>query len=85
MVEQEHGYVKHGDASAKPVGRVRQPPVLHFAVLFVQALAEGFDFLFGRINSREDNHHQHGQLDAGDGMIGSDGDADGGKYPSLDS
>ena len=46
------------------------------AVLFVQAFAEEIDLLFGRVHSSKDQDGQDRQLDAGDVMIGPDGDAD---------
>ncbi len=54
---------------------------MHFAVLFVQTLAERLDPLFGGIDPGKDNHRQDGQFNSGDRMVGPDSNPDGGQYP----
>lgn len=58
---------------------------MELAVLLVQAFAEGFYSLFGGIYPQKDNHRQDGQFYAGEGMVCSDGDTNGGQYPDAGS
>ncbi len=75
-------YIAHGQfhlpADNKPVS-VR----LFVDVLLVQALAEEFYFLLGRVNAGKYQYREYGHFNAGYMMVGTDGDTYCGQYPDA--